>query len=249
MSLKGKQCENIENIAIDAGVVYLNYGLGTERLLGPCRGDNSFKVDQEFREIEANGLKGRTKGYRRKIREDAEISVNLMSTSLEDLRDALPGSKIQGNKLIADWGELDYIANVTIIQEAMNGYKKYQITNALADEEIEITLTEDDETVIAIKFAAHYDCPDTADLWSIEDLDDLGDFISVIPKAPGFTPGTGVINIPSVTGVVYKIGDTVLSSGNQTAIEKNTPVTVQAYPSAGYKFTKGFTNQWQFSWS
>ena len=42
--------ENLEHIVIDAGVVYLNYGIeGEEKLLAPCKGDNTFSVEAEIR--------------------------------------------------------------------------------------------------------------------------------------------------------------------------------------------------------
>ncbi len=170
--------ENLEHIVIDAGVVYLNYGVeGKEKLLAPCKGDNAFSVEAEIREIEANGLKGKTKGLRRKIREEASLTVNLMDLSLDNLKSMLPGSKKSATSLKHGWKieDEDYIDNVTIIGEELGGgFKKITIYNALSDEPTEVTLIEDDETAVAITFSAHFDlddgCENEADFWEIEDL-------------------------------------------------------------------------------
>ena len=99
--MKGNlKSENLEHIVIDAGVVYLNYGVDEkEKLLAPCKGDNAFSVEAEIREIEANGLKGKTKGLRRKIREEASLTVNLMDLSLDNLKSMLPGSRVSAASL------------------------------------------------------------------------------------------------------------------------------------------------------
>lgn len=169
--------EQIEKVVIDAGVVYINYGLDDERMLAPCRGDNTFDVEAEIREIEANGLKGKTKGMRRKITENALLTVNLMDLSLENLKLALPGSQLAENKLTNGWNITndDYIENVTLIGEDMGGnYKKITVYNALMDEALSITLAEDDESVMELTMSAHYDPADNEDnLWSIEDLTSL----------------------------------------------------------------------------
>lgn len=171
--------EQIENIIIDAGVMYLNYGETDERILAPCRGDNTFAVEAEIREIEANGLKGKTKGMRRKISENAHLALNLMDLSLENLKMALPGSTldVEGNKLSNGWKieETDYLKNVTLIGQNMKGeYKKITIYNALADEGLEVGFVEDDESVIELQLSAHYDPTDTTDnLWEVEDLTSL----------------------------------------------------------------------------
>lgn len=169
--------EQIEKIVMDTGVVYVNYGLGGERTLAPCRGDNTFSVEAEIREVEVNGLKGKTKGLRRKIAENATLEVNLMDLSLENLKMALPGSRLVENKLTNGWTikSTDYIDNVTLIGKDMgDNYKKVTINNALMDESLSVAMNEDAESVIKLVFSAHYDLNDENDsLWSIEDLTSL----------------------------------------------------------------------------
>jgi hypothetical protein len=62
----------------------------------------------------------------------------------------------------------------------------------------------------------------------------------VVPLKPSFVASTGVITIPTVTGVTYKAADgtTTLSAGAQTALAAGVSTTVTAVPtSASYYFS------------
>lgn len=169
--------EQIENVVIDAGVVYVNYGLAGERLLAPCRGSNTFNAESEIREVEINGAKGKTKGLRRTISSNASLEINLMDLSLENLKMALPGSRLTGSELKNGWKieDIDYIDNVTLIGKDMGGtYKKVTIFNALMDESLSFVMDEKDESVLTLTLSAHYDPADETDkLWTITDLPTL----------------------------------------------------------------------------
>lgn len=165
----------VDKIIVDAGVVYINYGLPSQRLLAPCRGGNTVEFENELRDIEANGFKGKTKGMRRTIVSNAKMQVNFMDLSLENLKMALPGSKLSANKLKNGWDiELsDYIDNVTLIAKQNNGttYRKITLFNVLVDEPISIETAKDEEAVLAVTFAAHYDLGDPEEkLWEMEDI-------------------------------------------------------------------------------
>lgn len=62
--------------------------------------------------------------------------------------------------------------------------------------------------------------------------------VLVAPTKPAFVASTGVITIPTVTGVVYKAADgtTTLSAGAQTALAAGASTTVHAVPASGYYF-------------
>lgn len=68
------------------------------------------------------------------------------------------------------------------------------------------------------------------------------------PTVPGFVTSTGVLTVPSVTGVVYKNDETnaTLSAGAQTAIASGASVYVRAYPATGYYFPHNFDATWSF---
>lgn len=176
--------EQIENIIIDSGVVYLNYGEVDQQLLAPVRGGNTFTVEGEIREIEVDGTRGKTQGLRRRIREEANLTVNFMDLSLTNLKMSLPGSRLEGNKLSSGWKieDEDYLKNVTLIGENMKGeYKKISIYNALADEGLEITMEDEDESVVEIQFSAHHkpDPTETDVLWDIEDITEIAEKVEV----------------------------------------------------------------------
>ena len=68
------------------------------------------------------------------------------------------------------------------------------------------------------------------------------------PTQPGFVEATGVVTIPTVTGVVYKNKGTgaTLSAGAQTALAPGAEITVEAVPASGYYFASNQDDQWTF---
>lgn len=71
----------------------------------------------------------------------------------------------------------------------------------------------------------------------------------VTPTVPTFVSGTGVVTIPSVTGVVYKNKQTgeTLSSGAQSALSSGATLHVKAEPASGYYFPHNFDDDWDFT--
>jgi phage head maturation protease len=72
--------------------------------------------------------------------------------------------------------------------------------------------------------------------------------VLVVPVKPAFVSSTGVITIPSVTGVVYKGNDgtTTLTAGAQTALAAGASTTVYTVPASGYYFPDTMTDSWPF---
>lgn len=81
-----------ERILIDAGAVYLDYGLGTQRLLGATRGGNEFNLNRVARNIEIDGPKGPVKGLERVTEVGPQITANLIELSIENLIAAIAGA-------------------------------------------------------------------------------------------------------------------------------------------------------------
>lgn len=69
----------------------------------------------------------------------------------------------------------------------------------------------------------------------------------VTPTAPTFVAGTGVITIPSVTGVIYQIDGVTKTAGAQPAIAAGTTKVVRAIPASGYVFAEGSDDDWSFT--
>jgi HK97 family phage prohead protease len=69
------------------------------------------------------------------------------------------------------------------------------------------------------------------------------------PTAPTFNSSTGVVTIPTVTGVTYKNQTTnaTLSAGAQTALNPGETLSVVATPNAGYYFPHNFDADWTFT--
>lgn len=71
----------------------------------------------------------------------------------------------------------------------------------------------------------------------------------VTPTVPTFVSGTGVVTIPTVTGVTYKNQATnaTLSSGAQTALNSGESLSVKAYANSGYYLPHNFDNDWTYT--
>jgi HK97 family phage prohead protease len=72
--------------------------------------------------------------------------------------------------------------------------------------------------------------------------------VLVTPTKPAFVASTGVVTIPTVTGVVYKGNDgtTTLTAGAQTALAAGASTTVYAVPASGYYFANNQEDSWMF---
>ena len=71
--------------------------------------------------------------------------------------------------------------------------------------------------------------------------------VIVSPTVPTFVEATGIVTIPSKTGVVYKIAGLVVSAGPQSAIAKGEAVVVTAEPDTGYYFPHNTLDNWEFN--
>lgn len=69
------------------------------------------------------------------------------------------------------------------------------------------------------------------------------------PSVPTFVSGTGVVTIPTVTGVTYKNQTTgaTLTAGAQTALDPGESLSVVAVPNTGYYFPHNFDADWTFT--
>ena len=67
------------------------------------------------------------------------------------------------------------------------------------------------------------------------------------PTVPTFVPSTGVLTVPSVTGVEYYVDDVKATAGAQTAIDGGVTIEVVAKPATGYYFPHNFDADWSFT--
>ncbi len=102
MTIKsGLNADTPGRIFVDAGAVYLNYGLPGERLLGATRGGNEFNLNREIRDIEVDGVRGSVKGLRRRTVCRPQITCNLIELSLDNLLKAIAGANSAETKATA----------------------------------------------------------------------------------------------------------------------------------------------------
>lgn len=71
--------------------------------------------------------------------------------------------------------------------------------------------------------------------------------IEVVPTEPTFNDATGVVTIPSKTGVQYFADGEPVSGGAMDAIEKGATVIITAEPKDGYYFPHNTLATWEFT--
>jgi|LSQX01.1.fsa_nt_gb hypothetical protein len=179
--------EQIENIVIDAGILYINYGEADERELAPVSGANTFVVEREFKDIEHNGHRGKTKGLRRIITEDCTLTVNIKDLSQDNIKLALAGANVasetgaitNGDGLIPD---SDYLKNVTLVGKTLGGiWKVISVYNALSDNGLNIEMADKEESSIELAFAGHRNPQNVNEpIYSISEVDDENTLYNVI---------------------------------------------------------------------
>ena len=115
----GISADTSDRIMIDAGAVYLNYGLGSQRLLGATRGGNEFNLNRTSKNIEIDGLKGAVKGLKRIIEVNPQITANLLELSVENLIAAIGGA----NQSDLGYIDLEHIAGTANTEFDLNQNK------------------------------------------------------------------------------------------------------------------------------
>ncbi len=69
----------------------------------------------------------------------------------------------------------------------------------------------------------------------------------LVANQPTFVSGTGVITLPTVTGLQWKIDGVNKTPGAQPAISSGATALVTAHPNAGYVLTAGSDDDWVFT--
>ena len=153
------------NLLIDAGAVYKNYGLATEALIGATSGGNEFDIKVKTRDIKVDGMKGAVKGLTRIISTDVTLKVNMLEVTTDILKMALIGSVdstgvdydvITGKTEIA---LTDYIDNIAIVGKLSGSLKPVVIIlkNALSSDGIKFSSKDSEDNILPITFIASID--------------------------------------------------------------------------------------------
>ncbi len=174
--------QQVENIQIDEGLVFIDYGLDTERKLAPTRGGGTFKASVSIRNIEFDGRSGATKGTQVIENQDAELDVVSLCMSQEELLLAMPyaevetdeggGSKVIKNPKCGVIKDDAYCANITMFAKLLSGkFKKITIFNPMSENGLDIKAAPKAEGEVSLAIKAHYTIDDlNGDLWKVEDI-------------------------------------------------------------------------------
>ncbi len=155
------------NLLIDAGAVYKNYGLPTEKLIGATSGGNQFEVKIKMRQPKIDGIKSSfAKGLEIITDVETTLKANFLEVTPEILQMALIGSIdtasdtnydiITGKTVIAD---ADYLENIAIVGILSGSTYPVVILlkNALCLGGLQIKTEDQKDIVLPVTFTAHVD--------------------------------------------------------------------------------------------
>lgn len=166
--------EQLANIQIDYGIVYIDYGELTERILGPTRGGATFEATQQIRDIEFDGRNGKTKGMQHIDYIDAVLKLVTLAIQESDLEVAMPYLTRTGSEgdyvytcdadnlgVVADEA---YFTNITVFGKLTGGgFKKITIYNAMNEAPFSLGAVPKGEGTVNMEIYGHWES-DLADL-------------------------------------------------------------------------------------
>lgn len=174
--------KQIENIQLDEGIIFLNYGLPTQRLLAPTRGGGEFAANMTVRDIEFDGRHGKTAEMQVIEEQNASLKVTTLDMSQENLALAIPNCVVEDDDgktirnprsgvIVND----SYLENVTMFTKALGGkYKRITIYKPMHETGLSTKAVQKAEGELALEFAAHFKKEDLdGDLWEIKDVTDF----------------------------------------------------------------------------
>lgn len=155
-------------LVLDAGAIYRDYGLPTQRLMGATRGGATFTVEREDRQPEIDGIRGRVKGLSRVITHNARLEVTFVEMSLELFLEVSRGTSAVGSgatvdqNIITPGNEIvltDYADNIALVASVANSSAPVVILlkNALQDGEWSITTGDQTEGELPVTWYGHYE--------------------------------------------------------------------------------------------
>lgn len=171
--------KQVENIQIDEGLVFVDYGEATERKLAPTRGGGEFSATASIRNIEFDGRSGATAGTQVIEEQEAILKVVSLCMSQEELLLAMPFARKQGegdemvikNPKCGIIPESAYCKNITMFAKLVSGkYKKITIHHPMSENGLTVKAAPKAEGEISLEIRAHYTIDDlNGDLWEVKD--------------------------------------------------------------------------------
>lgn len=168
--------KDIKKIQIDEGLVVLNLGKETERILGPTRGGVEITITPEIRDIEFDGRRGKTAEMQVIDGEDATVKVVSLCCSQEDLMYALPNAKLNELKDTITQGDFGviakekYIETIDVITQMLDKtYKILTFNYGLHEGAFSYKAVSKGENEHNLEFIPHYTIDDDSRLFQIKD--------------------------------------------------------------------------------
>lgn len=174
--------QQIADVQIDEGIIYINYGETGEKLLAPTRGGGEFSATATVRDIEFDGRHGKTTGMQTIEEQAASLKVTTINLSQENLAMSIPTAVVDTasghnsavkNPATGYIAVANYLKNVVMFCKTIGGkYKKITIYNPMHEGGIGWKAVQKAEGELALEFMAHFAHTDLdGDLWKIEELD------------------------------------------------------------------------------
>ena len=172
MGYKGKnntgiQKETMQNILVDAGAVYKNFGKEGEAVVGATNDGNQVTIEGQVRRIELDNVKTHMVGDKVYEFVEAKIVANFAELSADILRMALPGSDVKDCEDYSDKYYVvertrqilnsDYVENIALIGKINKTSQPivFVIDNALMTENFDLSTGAGEEAGLSITFTAH----------------------------------------------------------------------------------------------
>lgn len=175
---------DINKIQIDEGIVIKDFGLETERIIGPTRGGVEFTATPSIRDIEYDGRKGKTKGLQVKDGEDVTMKIITLCCSKENLALAIPGAIVtektdsaNGSVTPGEFGVISdsaYAKNIAVVTKMLDStFNVLIVENPMHEGAFSYKAASKSENEHNIELLGHYDPFDSTGkrLWSIEEYE------------------------------------------------------------------------------
>lgn len=156
------QVPDQNDLLLGEGLIYYNYGEGSQALIGATRGGSKLQIDRTIRDMPYDGAYGVTKGLRRYEKCIPRLIVSLLKLSYVSLAYGLPCTvtdKGDYHEIAFDLEivDADYCTNIAFIGQKHDGKAcKIFIYNALNDGNINFNFKEKDEVVGDLTYTGHY---------------------------------------------------------------------------------------------
>jgi len=154
------------NLMIDSGAIYKNYGEASEALIGATSGGSEFAIKVVTRDVKCDGLHGTAKGLTRITSTDCTLLINFLELTTDILKMALMGNvdtttnvgydTVTGKTTIA---LTDYVDNIAIVGQLSGSLKPVIIIlkNALSSDGIKFASKDANDNILPVTFTGTID--------------------------------------------------------------------------------------------